>query len=111
MTDLDDKCNICGKSPTLGVAAVPGFPVSLAWCRECLENQVLPLFCVEVTCGDLDLSTKETFKKYGVEKVEEIGLADWFLFSSTWVDERYEMIGLYLARLIVENSRESSKPS
>lgn len=35
-------CDCCGDEPAVGVACVPGMPVSIAWGRKCLEAEVAP---------------------------------------------------------------------
>ena len=34
-------CDVCGK-PAIGVACIPGVPMSVAYCRECLEANAHP---------------------------------------------------------------------
>lgn len=128
MTAADDCCDICGYPPMVGVAAVPAFPVSLAWCRLCLMYGVIPLFCVESTLCDYsgpvpegesewNLTLAETIEKHGIQKVKDIA-ADWFLEVYTYVRPelplgwngetlygpgRYERIGDYLDRLARSN--------
>jgi hypothetical protein len=96
VTAGDNKCDICDREPMVGVAAVPGFPVSLAWCRECLVNSVLPMFCVEATVCDGELTIKESFDKWDIKSVDQMGLAYWFLESSTWHDGKYVNIKEFL---------------
>jgi hypothetical protein len=120
MTALDDRCDICGFGPMIGVASVPAFPVSLAWCRDCLAYGVIPLFCVEATLCDMNpeqeqMSTlAETIAAHGLDAVKSVA-AEWFLECYTWVPPepeegepplqtegpgRYEQIGDYLRRLV-----------
>jgi hypothetical protein len=87
MTGLDMRCDICESPDFVGVAAVPGFPVSLAWCKHCLARGVTPLFCVEVTiCDDSEdgvpLSIEQTVEKHGLDMVLSI-VADWY--KEQWV--------------------------
>ena len=42
MTMVDDKCDCCGKEKPVGVASLPGIPVSIAWCPKCLAADVIP---------------------------------------------------------------------
>lgn len=35
-------CDVCGKEPAVGVAAVPGVPISMAYGRDCLEANAHP---------------------------------------------------------------------
>lgn len=43
MTYVNGLCECCNqKKPLVGVACIPGIPMSIAWCRECLEADVIP---------------------------------------------------------------------
>lgn len=44
MTDLElgVTCDCCNKEPAIGAAAVPGMPVTIAWCATCLNANVVP---------------------------------------------------------------------
>lgn len=35
-------CNVCEESEAVGVAAMPGVPISFAYCRECLAANAHP---------------------------------------------------------------------
>ena len=35
-------CDVCGVNPQIGVAAVPGVPMSVAYCEECLRANAHP---------------------------------------------------------------------
>lgn len=35
-------CECCGREPAIGVAAVPGMPISIAWGKCCLAAGVIP---------------------------------------------------------------------
>lgn len=39
-------CQCCGNEPAVGVAAVPGVPMSIAWGRKCLDARVMPYWLV-----------------------------------------------------------------
>lgn len=41
---LGVDCEACGKEPAVGVAAVPGVPVSVAYGAQCLASNVHPLW-------------------------------------------------------------------
>lgn len=43
----DGKCECCNKNPSVGVAACPGVPVSIAWCAKCLAADVVPMWVAE----------------------------------------------------------------
>lgn len=38
------KCDCCNKEPSIGVAALPGMPMSIAWCTKCLQAEVIPIW-------------------------------------------------------------------
>lgn len=40
----DNKCDVCGKEEMVGVAAVPGVPMSVAYGRECLSANAHPVW-------------------------------------------------------------------
>lgn len=37
-----EGCDCCGVEPSVGVAAIPGVPMSIAWGRNCLDANVVP---------------------------------------------------------------------
>lgn len=39
-------CDVCNERPFVGVAAVPGVPMSCGYCKECLQANAHPLFVV-----------------------------------------------------------------
>lgn len=85
-------CDICDKDEMVGVAAVPGVPVSLAWCSECLSRHCQPLFCVDYAAvpdeDDPNFTPNPDFKP-GED------LADWFLNSQTFVSKAAIEEGLW----------------
>lgn len=46
MTETDPldlgKCQCCERNPAVGVAAIPGIAMSIAWCGKCLEAGAIP---------------------------------------------------------------------
>lgn len=42
MTVPPPTCEACNQRPGIGVAAVPGCPVSVSYCRECLDANAHP---------------------------------------------------------------------
>lgn len=58
MTELPPlTCDVCGNEPAVGVAAVPGMPVSMAYGRQCLAANAhpYPLLVVNTAmCGGYD---------------------------------------------------------
>ena len=45
MSDAESliKCDVCKNEPSVGVAAVPGVPMSVAYGEECLKANAYPL--------------------------------------------------------------------
>lgn len=92
MTDLDQKCDLChGESggSYVGVACVPGAPVSIAWCSECLSRDCAPTWIFDhdfifVAGGNLD------------------GLDEWARQRETWADGRYVTFDEYVRRITPE---------
>jgi hypothetical protein len=39
-------CDVCNERASVGVAAVPGVPISCAYCAECLGKNAHPLYVV-----------------------------------------------------------------
>jgi hypothetical protein len=39
-----DACECCHAEPMVGVASIPGIPMSIAWGLRCLEAQVVPMW-------------------------------------------------------------------
>ncbi len=37
-------CEACNKNKAIGVAAVPGVPISVAYCKECLQANSHPMY-------------------------------------------------------------------
>jgi len=55
-------CEVCDKNEALGVAAVPGVPMSVAYCKECLEANSHPMYALianTVCAGGLDHTVEE----------------------------------------------------
>ncbi len=42
MTMLDEKCDVCGVNPSIGVAST-SMPYSCAYCKECAERGADPI--------------------------------------------------------------------
>jgi hypothetical protein len=50
-------CDVCGENPQVGVAAIPGIPMSVAYCEDCLRANAHPYGIIVVNtalCGGLD---------------------------------------------------------
>jgi hypothetical protein len=104
------SCGVCGRTGDYGgTYAVPGAPVTIEWCNECLQRGCQPMFVVElhsrlhVDSGYMDtaiadhLSTPPDLgesvaaaKQQGIGP--DLGLADWFLEEYTWLDGGYVRI-------------------
>lgn len=52
------ECGCCHKEkPIIGVACIPGIPMSIAWCEDCLRSGAIPYeaaVCNTAMCGGLD---------------------------------------------------------
>ena len=85
-------CEICNGesgSPFVGVASIPGVPMSIAWCAACLQHDCAPTFVFEhdfifVAEGDLDK------------------LHEWALDRMTWSEGRYMGFREYVQRFTPE---------
>jgi hypothetical protein len=40
------RCDVCNERASVGVAAVPGVPMSCAYCKECLQANAHPIYVV-----------------------------------------------------------------
>ena len=88
-----DVCNNESGGKDIGVAAVPGAPVSIMWCDECLKRNSAPAFIFDhdfiyVASGDL------------------ANLSDWALSRVTWADGRYMEFREYVQRISQETVDE-----
>lgn len=55
-------CDVCGKEPAVGVAAVPGVPVSMAYGGNCLAAGAHPYWVLVANtalCGGYDRTVEE----------------------------------------------------
>ena len=105
MTAVDMRCDLCGSPDFVGVAAVPGFPISLAWCKHCLARGAMPLFTAEVTLCLEDCDLRQTKEQVGLDMMLNV-CADWFLESYFWIPPevgqgpgRYLQLRQYLGSL------------
>ena len=93
MTATDRTCDVCGNASGgtfVGVAAVPGAPLSIAWCDQCLARDAVPPYVFDhdfvfVANGDLR------------------ALHDWARDRVTWVDGRYVPFDEYVQRFTPED--------
>lgn len=40
-------CDCCGTNEALGVASIPGLPISVAYCRQCIDANIHPVLIVD----------------------------------------------------------------
>lgn len=85
-------CEVCGGQSGgkhAGVASIPGVPMSIAWCDECLKRNTAPAFIFEhdfifVAGGDLK------------------NLAEWARDRETWADGKYIAFDEFVKRITPE---------
>lgn len=46
LTGEELKCDVCNDRGAFGVAALPGIPVSVAWCPECIQSGAIPYWAL-----------------------------------------------------------------
>jgi len=84
-----DVCNGESGGSFVGVASVPGAPVSIAWCSECLKRDTAPSWVFDhdfiyVAGGNLE------------------NLVEWARCRETWADGRYISFDEYVQRITPE---------
>lgn len=67
-------CDVCQRDREVGVASLPFAPMSVAFCRECLEHNAYPLWALHAQ-----------YEMVGGPK----NAADWFKGLSSFVDGQY----------------------
>jgi hypothetical protein len=81
----NNLCECCDKNPSVAVASVAGMPMSIAWCRDCLEAGVSPYWALVANAISID----------GMDHA-----ADWFIaevehslkyFKKTWAQFNEEV--------------------
>lgn len=93
------SCEICKNESggnDVGVASVPGVPVSIMWCDECLKRDCAPSFVFEhdfifVAGGNLE------------------ALNEWAKGRETWADGRYMLFTEYVQRVTLEEVERQLK--
>ncbi len=74
-------CNVCKTNRAIGVAAVPGVPISVAYCRECLKANSHPMYVLianTVCAGGLE-NTIEEWKQMVLDSLRYQGKTlEWF---------------------------------
>jgi hypothetical protein len=84
-----DACKNESGGRDVGVASVPGVPMSITWCDECLKRDCAPSFVFEhdfifVAGGNLSV------------------LNDWSKQRETWADGRYMSFTEYVQRITLD---------
>lgn len=83
------SCEVCNNESggtDIGVACIPGVPMSIMWCSECIKRNCVPSFVLEhdfvfVAHGDLN------------------ALAEWARERETWADGKYISFAEYAKRI------------
>jgi hypothetical protein len=86
------KCEVCGGQSGgdfVGVASIPGAPMSIAWCNRCIGRDAIPEFIARhdfifVAGGDLSR------------------LAEWARERTVWADGRYMPFAEFVRRITRE---------
>jgi hypothetical protein len=89
MSALDEgpQCQVCGdesESEFVGVAAVPGAPLSVGWCKNCLDNHAIPRFVAEHWLL-AEFDDPETELWMPPTPPEKFPLADWAGEQTVWM--------------------------
>lgn len=74
-------CNVCKTNKAIGVVAVPGVPMSVAYCRECLEANSHPMYILiaNTTCAGGLEHTIEEWKQMVMDSLKCQGKTlEWF---------------------------------
>jgi hypothetical protein len=101
-------CEVCGGQSGgrhIGVACIPGAPMSIAWCDECLHRDTAPAFIFE-------------FDFIHVAGGNLANLAEWARDRETWADGRYISFDEFVKRItpemvleaLADDPREESEP-
>lgn len=93
-------CGVCydeSGEPYVGVAAVPGAPLSIGWCRGCLRNHAVPSYVVESWLFlefDADYMCANGQEPLPMpEEAPPCPLAEWAQEQTVWLDGEYQKIG------------------
>jgi hypothetical protein len=95
-TFIRSECEVCGGQSGgrhVGVACVPGAPVSIAWCSECIKRDSAPAFIFEhdfifIAQGDLSQ------------------LNEWARGRVTWYDKKYISFDEFVQTISIDRVRE-----
>ena len=88
-----DVCNNESGGTDLGVACIPGVPMSIMWCSECLGRDSAPAFVFE---HDLDMVNGDL-----------AGLNEWAKQRVTWANGKYLTLVEY-SEEIYRNERNNT---
>lgn len=91
---MQGTCDVCGREREVGVASLPFAAVSVAYCRECLQENAFPLWALHASA--------EIAGGYA-------GMADWFQELRSYKDGRY-IDGKEVVRLYGEQAEGSGGP-
>lgn len=98
MSDNQPKCEICnGESPGskyVGVASVPGFPYSCAWCQNCLQEGCTVLFIADMVLDQNPLQD----------------VAAWFKEEMVWYNGKYMSVEKYASERLADPTRVNPCP-
>lgn len=93
-------CEVCNSEPAVGVAAVPGAPLSLAWGRNCLEHGATPLWIAEFNVGQCCHPTEPRWDQ----------IADWFREENVYLNGEYVRVdSLELVSLDCDHSETKAE--
>lgn len=43
------NCQCCGLAPSVGIGPIPGVPMMIAWCQNCMNANVMPYWALVTT--------------------------------------------------------------
>jgi len=88
--DTENACQCCGMNPSVGVAAVPGVPMSIAWCEECLRAGIVPLW---VCFAQATMGIDDRPPEFAIEipQVDRAMFGEWWL---EWHDRTLTRFGV-----------------
>jgi len=74
-------CEVCNKNKAIGVASVPGVPLSVAYCKECLMANSHPMYVLianTALCGKLE-NCNEWWRKIVMDSIKhQDKTLEWF---------------------------------
>lgn len=98
---MANLCDVCNKNESVGVACVPGVPISMAYCRECLQVNAHPYYVLVANtamCGGLDQMNDEwkgmvtdtckhlgkTIEQFNLDVQDDIKKLEELRYSRVW---------------------------